>query len=141
MDYKIKSLIENLELLQGASIETINNIEDELQIKLPDEMRGFFLESNGAEGFVGKSYLVIWSLEEMKEINKLSDIGKSFPKLVLFGSDGGGETYGLDFSKTNLAFVEFPSIGVSSDTIQFCGYKFHEFLQYIFDQYSNRPQI
>jgi len=136
MNVNIKLLISSLELKQGASVDELNSLETEFQIKFPDDFREFLLESNGAEGFVGQSYLVIWSLDEMKEINKLSDISKYIPGLILIGSDGGDESYALDTRQSNLAFVEFPSIGVTLENVQICGFTFHEFLQHIFDQYS-----
>ena len=93
-------------------------LEAEFQIKFPDDFIEFLLESNGAEGFVGRSYLVISSLDEMKEINKISDIGKYIPGLFLIGSDGGGESYALDTRKPNSAFVDFPTIGVAPENVQ-----------------------
>jgi len=130
----INKFLEKLKLKPGASKDLIDNVERKIGVKFPPDYREFLLKSNGVSGFVGKSYLLIWPLEEIEAINQLASVSEFAPGLILFGSDGGNISYALDTRHPNLFFVEVPSIGMSLDEVKFCGSSFYEFLEYLFNK-------
>jgi hypothetical protein len=136
MNTDMRKFTKALSLNSGAPSETIESFEQRFQIVFPGDYKHFLSTSNGASGFVGESYLLLWSLDDMEEINQLSNLEEYIPGLILFGSDGGGETYAFDTRQSRLSFVKFPSIGVNSENVEFCGHTFYDFLAHIFKQYQ-----
>jgi SMI1 / KNR4 family (SUKH-1) len=124
----------NLSLKRGVPKHLIEEIESKLQIKLPKDYEEFLLVSNGVSGFVCKSYLIIWPVEDIQEINLLASINEFAPGLIMFGSNGGGESYAFDARQSILSFVEFYDMEMSPDKIRFCGYTFHEFLEHLYNK-------
>src|SRR5262245_52553644 len=88
---QITKLTANLHLNSGASKDLVKEIQSKLGNSLPKEYVDFMTQSNGAEGNVGNSYLVLWPLEEIGPLNEAYEVDEYAPGLLLFGSDGGGE--------------------------------------------------
>jgi len=124
-------LLSGLKLNPGASRNKITSIEMEFQITFPEDYKEFILLSNGASGFVEKSYLLIWPLETLEEVNRFARANEYAVGLFPFGSDGGGQYYAFDIRQKEMPIVEFPSIGMQYQDLKFCGYTFHQFLNYI----------
>jgi hypothetical protein len=57
---------------------------------LPADYVQFLEQLNGGEGFVGKSYLRAWPIEDLIQFNKDFFVDVAAPELFLFGSSGGG---------------------------------------------------
>ena len=90
------------------------------------------LESNGAEGFIGSSYLVIWPIEQIIVLNQAYRVSEFNPGLVYFGSDGGGEAYAFDIRTKEMPIVEFPFESIHIEDAELCGKTFYEFLQNLY---------
>ena len=74
----------------GAVIEKIN------EVVLPKDYVEFMKNHNGGEGDVGETWLILYPLEELQEINDDYKIEKFLPDHIIIGSNGGGELYGID---------------------------------------------
>lgn len=73
----------------GEVIKKINEVE------LPEDYVEFMKKHNGGEGDIGEAWLVLYSLEELQEINDDYEIEQFLPDHIIIGSDGGGELYGI----------------------------------------------
>ncbi len=132
MDEYIKSLLGGMELNPPTTKEVMKEIEEHLRIKFPDEYMNFMLESNGAEGNVGaNSYLVIWSNDQIVQLNEAYSVNEFTPGLVYFGTDGGGMAYAFDNRSDGTPIVEFPFESIHVEDAKLCGNTFVEFLQYL----------
>lgn len=134
MDKNLKNLINKMELNQPTTREMLEDIGIKLGIKLPDQYVEFMLESNGAEGNVGtKSYLSIWSAEQIVQLNEEYAVNEFTPGLVYFGSDGGDMAYAFDKRENESPLVvEFPFESIHIEDAKLCGKTFAEFLQYLY---------
>ena len=75
----------------GEIIEKINDVV------LPND---YYIElmkkHNGGEGDIGETWLILYPLEELQEINDDYEIEEILPGHIIIGSNGGGELYGID---------------------------------------------
>ena len=67
-----------------------------LGIAWPDDFVELMSITNGGEGWVGESYLSVYELDQIARFNS----PEFHPGLVLFGSDGGGESFAFRTSST-----------------------------------------
>ena len=51
---------------------------------------------DGGEGVMGETYVRLWRVGELKEANDDYKVQEFIPRLMLIGSNGGGEAFGLD---------------------------------------------
>ena len=133
MKKDIRKFIKKMDLNPPATEESLKAIETKLKISFPAQYRDFILESNGAEGPIGKnSHLIIWPVEEIIQLNEGRE--EFTPGLVHFGSDGGGEGYAFDKRVKEMPIVKIPtdSINIDEDA-ELCGNTFNEFLQHLFN--------
>src|SRR5690348_14377198 len=93
-----------------ADAISIRTLESEAGLRLPEEYRKFLQEMDGGEGFIGNAYLILWRTGELLEMNKAYQVGEYAPGLFLFGSDGGGEAFGLDTRIDAKPIVSVPFI-------------------------------
>jgi hypothetical protein len=82
------------------------------------------------EGFIGTdSYVIIWPIEKLAEMNKAYEVSINAPGLLLFGSDGGGEALAFDMRSSSYEVVSVPFVGMDRNTIQFIAPTFAEMLK------------
>lgn len=74
----------------GKNIEKINDVV------LPKDYIEFMKKHNGGEGDIGETWLILYPLEELQEINDDYEIEEFLPGHIIIGSNGGGELYGID---------------------------------------------
>lgn len=68
-----------------------------LGVTLPDDYVEFMMKHNGGEGDIGESWLVLYPLEELQEIN--DEFQEDLPEgHIIIGSNGGGELIGVNCS-------------------------------------------
>ena len=135
MDEKIKIFVKNLTLGSGVSIDLINLVEKQLGANFMDDYKAFISEANGAEGFVGPSYLILFPIEKLEEVNTSNE---GAPSLIKFGSDGGGNVYVFDSRGLNLIIGEVSAIGMGLEEVEFRGYTFFDFLISLYEsKYDN----
>ena len=74
----------------GKNIGKINDVV------LPKDYIEFMKKHNGGEGDIGETWLILYPLEELQEINDDYEIEEFLPGHIIIGSNGGGELYGID---------------------------------------------
>ena len=63
---------------------------------MPKDYLDFMTEHNGGEGAVGdNTYMQLFSLEELEQINRDYSVKEFLPENCLIGSSMGGEFYGI----------------------------------------------
>jgi hypothetical protein len=88
--------------------------------------------SNGVEGFVTETtYLVLWPVEQIKELNEAYAIAEFAPGLLLIGSDGGDNGFALDIRHEPMDVKEVPFIGMSHAEAKTVGSRFEDFIDYL----------
>lgn len=132
MNKNTKNFFAAEDLEPPATEEKVKEAEAKLGIVFPAEYKEFMLESNGAEGDIGEnSYLAIWNIEEIVELNEAYNVNRFTPGLVYFGSDGGGMAYAFDNRSKEKPIVTFPFDSIHIEDAELCGHTFNEFLQYL----------
>ncbi|WP_071460608.1 SMI1/KNR4 family protein [Bacillus massilinigeriensis] len=131
MDEKIKTLLSQFELNEPASENIIKKVEELLSINFPQEYYDFLLFSNGGEGAIGQSYLVMWKIEDLIELNEAYGVEEFAPGLLIIGSNGGDTAYCIDMKRTIKPFVQVPFIGMDLSEVQDCSNDFNGFLSFL----------
>lgn len=134
MNEDLNKFISQMNKKPGISMLEVQKAELELGIKLPEPFTRFLLQSNGAVGAIGKSYLELWSSEDIQTFNAAYKVDEYAPHLILFGSDGADMAYAFDRRLDHLPIVETPFIGMGLEETKLCGQTFLEFLEYIYNQ-------
>jgi SMI1 / KNR4 family. len=119
---------------KGKSSANIEALGKALGISFPVDYLEFMQEYNGGEGEIANSYVILWSAEDLTELNEAYAVNEFAPGLVLFGSDGGDLAYAFDVSRGSVRIVEVPFIGMDIKEIKDCANSFVDFLEYL----SNR---
>ena len=84
---------------------------------LPESYFAFLTRANGGEGFIRDRYVRLWRAEELGEMNRAYKTAEFFPNLFFIGSNGGGEAYAFDLSRTDETVFEVPFIGLPTDAM------------------------
>jgi SMI1 / KNR4 family (SUKH-1) len=103
--------LNNLDRRTGATELLISESEREMGLKLPDDYLAFLETSNGGEGFVANSYVMLWKVKELSSMNRSYETEIYAPDLLIFGSDGGGEAYRFDTRELPWRIVRVPFVG------------------------------
>lgn len=135
MNEKLRQLTSNMELNPGTSEELVKQIQQELGFSFPQDYVDFITCSNGAEGWIGSSYLALWPIEEIASTTRNTGFAKFDPGVFLIGSDGAGEAYAFDTRSEELSIVEVPYVGNGKQEV-LCGHTFTEFLEFIYNRWD-----
>ncbi|MEE1113754.1 MAG: SMI1/KNR4 family protein [Eubacterium sp.] len=82
--------IEFNEPYEGELINEINGV------KLPEEYINFMRDHNGGEGDLGETWITIYALEELQQINDDYEVRDNLPGTVIFATGDGTEFYGVN---------------------------------------------
>jgi hypothetical protein len=120
-----------LELNPPVEENKVRKVEIVLGVTFPSDYIKFISFSNGAEGSIGENYLILWSIEDIIELNEAYGV-KDFAKgLVLFGSNGSDTAYAFDTRTNETLIVTVPFIGMDLEEVTTCSNTFNDFLQYL----------
>ena len=129
---EIRRLTAGLRKPQGASRQSLEKAGKALGIAFPDDYVEFMLESDGAEGPIGKSsYLALYPVGALVDNQRNYAVDELAPGLVLFGSDGGGTAYAFDKRSSAVEIVEVPFIPLSLEEARPVGRSFESFLAFL----------
>jgi len=71
-------------------IVTVEEIENTVNFKLPDDYLTFAQNYSGFEEFIGEEFVRLWDFDELAERNKGYQIFTYLPKTLGIGGNGGG---------------------------------------------------
>ncbi len=128
MEERLREIVKNLNLSDGAPEVSLNKLMESLELALPAQYVEFMKCTNGVDGFIGNSYIQIWKVEEMTFLNDENAVNEFAPGLVLFGSDGGGEAFAFDARTEEMPIVNVPFVGMGLDVVRICAPTFNQFL-------------
>lgn len=74
----------------GDDIKKINGVV------LPSDYVEFMRVHNGGEGDIGETWLILYPLDELQEINDDYEIEEVLPGHIIIGTNGNAEFYGID---------------------------------------------
>ncbi len=107
----------------------IGNAELELGIKFPEGLRGILKQYNGGSGQIGKSYLDLWSLEDIVDFYQ-ENMETDAYILVPFASDGCGMSFTLVKENTEIRIVPMDSL--EYEYSKKCSNNFDEFINEVY---------
>ena len=136
MNESLAARFDGFEGKEGAQPEAVMKIEDTFGRKLPVELSEILLASDGLGGVIGDHELQIWSAGEIVAYNRANEVQKHFPAFLMFGSDGGGETYTLDYRTEPPSVVLVAAIGFDYESAIPVGKDFIAFLDRMKDPRS-----
>jgi hypothetical protein len=125
MHSRLLEIVRGMKTSPGASKQSLEELMTRLGHHLPSDYLTLMQITNGAEGPVGSSYVVIWPVDEVVPLNEANAVAQFAPSLVLFGSDGGSKGYGFDTGSDGLPIVAVDLIltdvvePMGSDLLQF----------------------
>jgi len=116
----------------AASDDLIREAESALGLKFPADYVAWLRKANGARGPIGSSnYIDLWKVESIKKRNDSYNVDSFAPGLILIGSDGGNEGYGIDTRRQNPVFVSVPLTGMSWAAAKTVAISFDEFWAFL----------
>ena len=103
--------LHGLKLRPPAESETILRAERQLGIRFPPDYSEFLRIANGGEGFIGgRAYVSFWAADDLVRLNNSYKVQDFAPGLVIIGTDGADEAYGIDSRAPGGALVQIPFI-------------------------------
>lgn len=130
----IKEMLKEFDFQTPASNDVIDSFEKTSNMILPAEYKIFLKLTNGGEGFIGaNSYLILWPVEELIELNKSYKIDDYAPGLFIFGSNGGGEAYAFDTRMGIMDVVQVPFVGMDMALTQKIATSFDKFIEKLYN--------
>ena len=128
-DNKILNLLKNASLNEGAGEKLIAEAEVTAGLLFPEDYKALLKHSNGCEGFLSDgSYVVIWPVDQVVELNDSYSIKEFAPGVLLFGTNGADDGYGFDTRASNFPVVSVPLVGMRLSEVQPCANTLSEFL-------------
>lgn len=107
-------------------IEQIPSLE-----RLPADYLEFMKRSNGGHGSVGKEHLIVFPAQEIALINDAAEVEKFAPGLLIFASNGGGQSYAFDLRNEVTSIVKFFDMDLGDEEPVRCADTFHSLLDYL----------
>jgi hypothetical protein len=110
-----------------ASAAEIAMAERQVGVTLPDDLRAFYLATNGYNGDIGKRYVRLHPLTDLVSCTTGYDVAREF-ELVLIGDNGGDYGFALDRASEPPAYVGLPLAAARRDEVMVLGTSFEAFL-------------
>ncbi len=102
-------------------------------INIPNEYVKFLKMFGGGEGIIGKnSYVILWSISELPDMNMLYKVKEYAPGFFIFGSDGGGEAYAFDTRTPAMPINSIPFVGMEPSLARMIASSFNTFLEVLY---------
>lgn len=95
---------------------------------IPDDYLRFLLVTDGGEGWLGDGYFVFWRASELRELNRDYGADEDAPDFLLFGSNGGGESFAFDRVSSPWTVGYLPFLGLSRTDFELKASSFADFL-------------
>ncbi|MFN5028099.1 MAG: SMI1/KNR4 family protein [Burkholderiales bacterium] len=105
-------LLASFETVAPAAEAAVSRAQAQLNMRLPADYVEFLYWSNGGEGIIGETYLMLWQVEDLAKLNIAYEVEEYAAGLLLFGSNGGGEAFAFDTQKLHWEVVRVPFVGM-----------------------------
>lgn len=125
VDHEIINLTNGLLKNKAISRQNFDHQVAALDCNFPLDYLEFMAVHNGAEGDMAESWLQLWPIEQLLEINKGYAVADYLPEILLVGSNGGGEAFGI--RKREGTFIQVPFL-FDEDGVADIGDSFKAFL-------------
>ena len=125
LDTQLKRFNKNSATTTEALVEASSGLGREL----PGDYVAFLRFTNGGEGMIGDTYVILWKAEELAELNDSYEVDEYAPGLLLIGSDGGGDAFAYDTRTTPWPVVRVPFVGMDLHSVEIVGPSFAGFLE------------
>ena len=126
----MKQLLEKLntcfDTVLPATLSAIETAEKFFHLKLPEDYKEFLQFTNGIEGDTTDNYFVLWSAEELVELNQAYNVKEFVSNIIIIGSDGAEDAFAFD--TTNMSIVKLPFIGMGNIANEKLSDTFEDFL-------------
>ncbi|KFF19912.1 SMI1/KNR4 family protein [Flavobacterium hydatis] len=133
---KIEQMLEKHNFLKRTenSIHSIDEVENIIQFKLPQDYKLYISNYSGNENFIGEHFVVLWDLDEILEMNNNYEILHNLDNTIGIGSNGSSEFIAIEFiEKEKYRIVLSPFIDLDKDCHIDIGDSFTDF----FDRLEN----
>ena len=135
MSSAVEDLLAQMQTNPGASEASLHDLIEKSWVALPEWYLNLLRISNGAEGFVGSSYLGLWPAENVIAENIGYCTQEFHPGMILFGSSMGGVAYAFDGREGKSSIVEIPFDSADPADMIHRGDTVDEFLQFLMLQF------
>jgi hypothetical protein len=123
-------ILRSCQLRPPASAAQVKEAERVLSFELPADYKELLLQTNGLEGFVSPtSYLLLWSIADVPELNEGYAVADFLPGVVLLGTDGGDTGYGFARREGAVQYVSVPLVGMGPEVVSVMGSTFEEVVE------------
>ena len=110
MKQLLEKLANSFDTVSPATASAIETVEKFFNLKLPVDYKEFLQFSNGLEGETADSYLVLWTAEELIELNRAYNVKEFVSNIIIIGSDGAENAFAFD--TIDMSIVRLPFIGM-----------------------------
>jgi hypothetical protein len=110
MKQLLKKLPDSFDMVSPATLSSIETAEEFFNFKFPTDYKEFLQFTNGLEGETSDNYLVLWSTEELIELNQAYNVKEFVSDIIIVGSNGAEEAFAYDTA--NMTIVNLPFIGM-----------------------------
>jgi hypothetical protein len=128
MKLSLNSLLKNFSIGSPATSSEIAKAEEYFGYAFPVDYKEFLSLTNGMEGSLKDDYLVLWSTNELVELNIAYQVKDFVKDLIIFGSDGEEDAFAFDFANLQSFIVKLPFIGMGHIPTEKLADTFEEFL-------------
>jgi hypothetical protein len=120
---------DTFEISPPATPIAIEKAENYFNFQFPNDYNDFLKFTNGLEGETSENYLVLWSAEELIDLNEAYHVKEFVQNVIIFGSDGGEDAYAFDTSGNEIKIIRLPFIGMGHIASELISDSFEEFLK------------
>lgn len=112
----------------------------ELKVSLPAGYLAFMAQTDGGEGVTPSGeYVQLWAASELVHCNRSYGLLPGDPRLVIIGSNGGGEAFALWYATSEPEVVRVPFIGAALNTIDRYAGTFDEWIRVLSQPEAQDP--
>lgn len=108
-------------------------VDDKLDFSLSCKYKkyeNYLTVLSSGSGMIGaNSYLVLWSMKDIEELNNDYAVDEFLTDIILIGSDGSNMAYGINLEGK---YVQVPFIGMDDDEVEIIASDFDEFISYLY---------
>ena len=124
--------VDNVNVFNSPATDgQILELENQLQIILPDDYKEFLKQTNGFEGLVNEFVVDFESTDKIYQSTQ-DTCAQFFPWAVYIGTDGGGEMFVIDKRQNPYQFGLLPNIADEKDFLPL-GDTFEKFIQRLYN--------